>query len=155
MRTLCLSSKFPHQEIRWNFCILRSLRDPLKFSKLLLLTGNHMCCSLWDYNTGFFLWIMRIIKNAYFEEHLWTEIKNQIVSDISRLISSKSSHLLGFWKFLVMLALLNFYFYLKKNIIFKQPLRGVLEKRCSKNMQQIYRRTPMPKRDFNKVALQL
>ena len=26
----------------------------------------------------------------------------------------------------------------------KQPLRGVLMKRCSENMQQIYRRTPMP-----------
>ena len=32
---------------------------------------------------------------------------------------------------------------------------GVLKKRCSENMQQIYRRTPMPKCDFNKVALQL
>ena len=27
----------------------------------------------------------------------------------------------------------------------KQPSVGVLIKRCSKNMQQIYRRTPMPK----------
>ena len=37
----------------------------------------------------------------------------------------------------------------------KQPSRGVLIKRCSEKMQQIYRRTPMPKCDFNKVALQL
>ena len=37
----------------------------------------------------------------------------------------------------------------------KHPLRGVLEKRYSENMEQIYRRTPMPKCDFNKVALQL
>ena len=29
---------------------------------------------------------------------------------------------------------------------------GITRKRCSKNMQQIYRRTPMPKRDFNEVA---
>ena len=36
----------------------------------------------------------------------------------------------------------------------KQPSRGVLRKRCSENMQQIYRRTPMPKCDFNKVAKQ-
>ena len=36
----------------------------------------------------------------------------------------------------------------------KQPSRDVLQKRCSKNMQQIYR-TPMPKCDFNNVALQL
>ena len=33
--------------------------------------------------------------------------------------------------------------------------RGVLGKRCSENMHQIYRRTQMPKCDFNKVALQL
>ena len=33
-----------------------------------------------------------------------------------------------------------------------QP-RGVLTKRCSENMQQIYARTPMSKCDFNKVAL--
>ena len=30
-----------------------------------------------------------------------------------------------------------------------------LQKRCSEGMQQIYRRTPMPKCDFNKVAKQL
>ena len=29
---------------------------------------------------------------------------------------------------------------------------GVLRKRCAENMQQIYRRTPMPKCDFYKVA---
>ena len=36
----------------------------------------------------------------------------------------------------------------------QQP-RGVLRKRCSENMQQIYRRTPRPKSDFNKVTLKL
>ena len=35
----------------------------------------------------------------------------------------------------------------------KQPSRGVL--RCSASMQQIYRKTPMPKCDFNKVALHI
>ena len=34
----------------------------------------------------------------------------------------------------------------------KQPFKGALRKRCFENMQQIYRRTPMPKCDFNKVA---
>ena len=34
----------------------------------------------------------------------------------------------------------------------KQPFRGVLKKRCSENMQQIYRRTPMLKYDFNEVV---
>ena len=42
-----------------------------------------------------------------------------------------------------------------KNTFQKQPCRGVLSKRFSKNMQQIYRRTSMPKGDFNKVAKQL
>ena len=37
----------------------------------------------------------------------------------------------------------------------KQPSIGVIKKRCSENMQQIYRRTPTLKCDFNKVALQL
>ena len=31
----------------------------------------------------------------------------------------------------------------------KQPSRGILRKKCSENMQQIYRRTP--KCDFNRV----
>ena len=35
----------------------------------------------------------------------------------------------------------------------KQPPRGVPRKNCSENMQQIYRRTSMPKCDFNKIAL--
>ena len=37
----------------------------------------------------------------------------------------------------------------------KQPSGGVPEKKCSENMQQIYRSTHMPKYDFNKVAKQL
>ena len=37
----------------------------------------------------------------------------------------------------------------------KQPSRGVLKKTCSENMQQIYRRTPMLKCDFNQFAKQL
>ena len=37
----------------------------------------------------------------------------------------------------------------------KQPFRGAFSKRGSENMLQISRRTPMPKCDFNKVALQL
>ena len=44
---------------------------------------------------------------------------------------------------------------LSKLLLQKQPLRGVFEKRCSENIQQIYRRTPIPKCNFNKVAKQL
>ena len=36
----------------------------------------------------------------------------------------------------------------------KQPSRGVLKKKCFENMQPIYRTTPMPRCDFNKVAKQ-
>ena len=45
----------------------------------------------------------------------------------------------------------------KKHIskVQKQPFRGVLKRRSSENMQQIYRRTPMPNCDFNKAAKQL
>ena len=42
------------------------------------------------------------------------------------------------------------YYYICKEQ--KQPSRDVLRKRCSENMQQIYRRTPMPKCDFNNLA---
>ena len=37
----------------------------------------------------------------------------------------------------------------------KQAHRGVPRKRCSENMQQIYRRTPMPKCDSTKVAIEI
>ena len=37
----------------------------------------------------------------------------------------------------------------------KQPSKGFLRERCSENMQNIYRRTPIPKRDFNNTAKQL
>ena len=37
----------------------------------------------------------------------------------------------------------------------KQPFRVVLVKRCFEIMQQIYRRTTLPKCDFNKVALKI
>ena len=39
------------------------------------------------------------------------------------------------------------------NLIQRQPSGGVLKKRCSENMQQNYRVTPMQKCDFKKVAL--
>ena len=49
----------------------------------------------------------------------------------------------------------NFDKSLMSNFRQKQPPRGVLRKRSSENMQQIYRRAPMLKCYFNKVALQL
>ena len=46
-------------------------------------------------------------------------------------------------------------FFLQLSDSQKQPSRGVLIETCSENVQQIYRRTPMPMYDFKKVALQL
>ena len=43
-------------------------------------------------------------------------------------------------------------FWLEFNAIQKQPPRAFPRKSCCENMQQLYRRTPMPKCDFNKVA---
>ena len=40
------------------------------------------------------------------------------------------------------------------NKFLKQPSRDVHRKRFSENMQRIYRRTPMPMCDFDKVAWQ-
>ena len=34
-------------------------------------------------------------------------------------------------------------------------LQSIIKRRCSENMQQIYRRTPMPKCDLNNVAKEL
>ena len=54
-----------------------------------------------------------------------------------------------------LLELINFLLCDLRHYLQKQPPRSVLRKRCSENMRQIYRRIPMPKCDFNKVALQL
>ena len=52
-----------------------------------------------------------------------------------------------------LISLLCFIFFFGN--VQKQPSRGVFKNRCSENMQKIYRRTPMPKCDSNKVAKQL
>ena len=52
----------------------------------------------------------------------------------------------------ILVELFNF---TRSTITQKQPSRVVPRKKCSENMQQIYRRTPIPKYDFNKDAKQL
>ena len=51
-------------------------------------------------------------------------------------------------------AITQFVLRYRTNVLQKQSRRGVLLKRCSADMQQIYRRRPMQERDFNKVAMQ-
>ena len=43
--------------------------------------------------------------------------------------------------------------FLDKNTSAIIIISGVPRKKCSEDLLQIYRRTPMPKCDFNKVAL--
>ena len=68
------------------------------------------------------------------------------------LCSSSSGFFCCIWRiesetvFLACLSFLKFHFQ-------KQPSRGVLRKRCSENMRQIYRRTPMPKCNFIEITL--
>ena len=51
--------------------------------------------------------------------------------------------------FLQKVSCIKFEFFIK--VCQKQPSRSVLCKRCSENMQQIYRRTPIPKCDINNL----
>ena len=64
----------------------------------------------------------------------------------SRNVSHTKKILLFFGDFM--------YFIISMFKIIETALHRCSYKRCFENMQQIYRRTPMPKCDFNKVALQ-
>ena len=59
------------------------------------------------------------------------------------------------WKLQAQVHYIFCNYYLILSYFQKQPFRGFLRKRCSENMQQNYRRSPMPKCDFNNVAFQL
>ena len=48
---------------------------------------------------------------------------------------------------------LKIYFKWNPPFVQKQPSRGVLRKRCSENIQQICKRKPMPKCNFNRGGL--
>ena len=54
-------------------------------------------------------------------------------------------------QYFLMNCLFTIFIWLKQ----KQPFRGVLRKRCFESMQQIYRKTPTLKHDFNKVGCSL
>ena len=70
-------------------------------------------------------------------------MRGQIGSHGNKRLFIRSFMVAGLWKKAVI------------NTIVKQPFRGVLKKRYSENMLQIYRRTPAVKCDFKKVALQI
>ena len=74
------------------------------------------------------------------------------------IIRCHSSHSLSFVVPLVVIRCHSVYhssvfFIIDEETLFqKQSSRGVLGKKCSEDMQQIYRRVPMPKCDFSEVA---
>ena len=73
------------------------------------------------------------------------------------LFMSSFLRLLTYYLSLLCLLFILFWywFYSWHEWLQEQPSKGVLRKRCSENIQQIYRITPMSKFGFNKVALQL
>ena len=78
-------------------------------------------------------------------------------SPVEETLTQMSKYLLRTWKTLPEMSVkVDTRVRLTVSItIEKQPFISVLIKRCSENMQQIYRKTPMPKCDFSKVAKQL
>ena len=90
-----------------------------------------LCCKFMKkwFQHEFFLWILqKFLRTSTLKNICW------------RLLLQRATHLL---------------FYVVFYNVQRQPSRGVLRKRCTEHMQQIYRRTPMPKCNFNKVAMQL
>ena len=95
-------------------------------------------------------------------KQLWTHLtlcsKIKLLNDISRFCCY--NHVLRFLLYMVILLYTVNKILVQNNFhicygCWEAALRGVLRKRCSRNMQQIYRRTPMQKCNFNKVAKQL
>ena len=67
---------------------------------------------------------------------LFTNLSRDFLTNIDWLLQSHG--LIGWF----------IWFIIPTHIDQKQPSRKVLRKRCSEIMQQVYRRTPMPKYDF-------
>ena len=117
--------------------------------------------------TMLFLWFFNKIwemnGNFYFSECLycWCVITNPIFCDVCaeqganfQLTVALCGHTSGF---LNLTSLMITFSKLQFSIVLgqKQPFRGILRKKCSENMHQIYRRTPNAKWGFNKCANQL
>ena len=111
-------------------------------------------------------------------EHCRTSMLNNILlvktANIDQVFSLRETMKLtrlvfnGIYRMKIFWFTFSYYFVLKRSCILlrrkfhnffitvqKQPHGGVLKKRCSENIQQIYKRTPMPKSDLNKVSKQL
>ena len=114
-------------------------KDVLK--NIANFTGKHLCWSLF-FNKfhekvtpaqAFFCEIYEIFKNTYFEEHVQTAASKNRHQNLVVNYFPQNRHLTGLW---IHPWWINYE-------IQKQPSRGAPRKRCSENMQQIYRTTPM------------
>ena len=102
---------------------------------------GHFSCSVY---------IQRCIQNPV--KHLrWSFLRCQLFSDsaLNTLLQSVAKGFQVAFSFLYSLKISGFLIFLE---VQKQPSRGVLGNRCSENMKEIYRRTPMPMCDFNRTA---
>ena len=108
-------------------CIISSSLLPNSISYGLLFLRGVMSCSSWAN-----FWYISKINNSN---------DNSILN-----LTSTDPKFISVYTFL-------------KNLRFchkqKQPFIGLLIEMCSENMQQTYRRTPMPNFDFNKFAKEL
>ena len=84
----------------------------------------------------------KLIKNQKSRE----KVNHSVIQQENLLIDTKEFYILH-KKYVVHPSSISNIFRLIISVQ-KQPFRDVLRKRCSGNMQQIYRRTPMPKCDF-------
>ena len=125
------------------FCKKRWSQRFRKFHKFQVNTCAGVSLLKRDSNKAAFLW--NLCKSTYFEEHL-RATASILFSMMKKLTFHITPLLFLRWK------IINRNRHTK---IQKQPSRNVLRKRCSENMQQIYRRKPMPKCDFDKDAKQL
>ena len=96
---------------------------------------------LYEVYAHFLSWFFFSCMRVYACAHLVT----LLISSFLRLLTYYLSLLC------LLFILFRYWFYTWQ----EQPSKGALRKRCSENIQQIYRTTPMSKFDFDKVALQL
>ena len=112
------------------------------------------CTSAWVFSRKFAAYF----QNTFSQEHLWIPASEEYTSQpyydpLFHITNWRNIHLLPV-KLPSILQMLQFK--ILNSVL--RPEVGIQRcsyKRCPENMQQIYKRTPMPKCDFNKFALQL
>ena len=118
-------------------------------------TGKHLCQSLF-YNKFAGLSPATLIKKRLWHRCFPVSFVKLLITTFLQNTSGphfwkKTDKRKWKWKSMAILKTS----YLAKLIEQKQPSTGVLSKKCSENMQQIYRSIPMQKCDFNIAAKQL